>query len=53
MEEWKCLKDTNINTQKILNQWRHKYHIVIHGMSIDESGLVIVLLTRQHIKKEN
>ena len=48
--EWKILKDTPVLVQKKLNQWKHNYHLTIHGVTHDNNSSVVVILTRT--KKE-
>ena len=48
--EWKILKEMQDDVQKILNQWKHLYHLHIHGVTTDANGKLVVLLTRE--KKE-
>lgn len=43
--EWKILYGDKADVQKTLNQWRHQYHIHIHGYAVDNKE-VSVLLTR-------
>ncbi len=54
LPEWKILCGNIQECQKKLNQWRHEYHIKIHGNSFngvgDLANDLIIILTR--IKKE-
>jgi dihydrodipicolinate synthase/N-acetylneuraminate lyase len=48
IEEWKVLKDAEVDIQKTLNQWSHTYKIKIQGISCSSTtGELIVLLTRE------
>jgi hypothetical protein len=46
MKEWRVLENDSLYVQKILNQWRHTYHIRIHGLTM-YGDMMIVLLTRE------
>ncbi len=47
-KEWKVIVDDEIVTQKLLNTWRHKYHIVVHGVTYDPNhNFIITIITRQ------
>ena len=50
MPEWKVLSGNDSDVQRTLNQWRHLYHIHIHGVSCSQDGYIIILLTREKLK---
>ncbi|MCP3924895.1 MAG: hypothetical protein GY714_20135 [Desulfobacterales bacterium] len=46
--EWKILKESEgVEIQKVLNQWRHQFHLHIHGVTTDANGKLVVILTRE------
>ncbi len=55
MVEYKILKGTPEDCQKILNQWRHEYDINILGFVSCNGGggWVNILLTREQQTKED
>ncbi len=47
--EWKVLQGLPSHVQKVLNQWKHKYYIHIHGMT-SNGDIVTILLQREIIE---
>jgi len=45
--EWKILQGKIEDVQKTLNQWKHMYHIHIHGVNQVVYDRITIVLTRE------